>query len=77
MDFSITIVSHNQRELIEKYLPSILDVPTSATFEVALIDNALTDGCADWVSDNLPQVRIIRNNVPKSYAENMNQGMRA
>jgi N-acetylglucosaminyl-diphospho-decaprenol L-rhamnosyltransferase len=77
MDFSITVVSHNQRELIEKYLPSILDVPTSATFEVALIDNALTDGSSDWVSTNLPQVGIIRNNVPKSYAENMNQGMRA
>jgi GT2 family glycosyltransferase len=76
MDLSITIVSHNQRELIGKYLPSLFTVPTSATFEVLLIDNTCSDGTADWVSENLPQVHIIRNNIQKSYAENMNLGMK-
>ncbi len=76
MDLSIVVVSHNQIELVRKYLPSLFTVPTSATFEVLIIDNTCSDGTADWVSENLPQVQIIRNNVPKSYAENMNQGMR-
>jgi GT2 family glycosyltransferase len=76
MDFSIVIVSHNQRNLLERYLPSFFNVPTTAAFEIALVDNACSDGSAEWVSNNFPQVRIIRNEVPKSYAENMNRGMR-
>ena len=76
MDLSIVVVSHNQQALVKKYLPSLFTVIASVTFEVLLIDNTCSDGTADWVSKNLPQVQIIRNNVPKSYAENMNMGMK-
>lgn len=77
MDLSIVLVSHNQKELIKKYLPSLYTVPTSAAFEVLLIDNTCADGTADWVGRNFPQVRIVRNDIRKSYAENMNMGMRS
>ena len=76
MDLSIVVVSHGHRKLVEKYLSSILTVTTSATFEVALIDNDGGDGTAEWVLANLSQVRVIRNKSRKSYAENMNMGMR-
>lgn len=75
MDLSVVVVSHGQRRLVEKYLPTLFTVPTSATFEVALIDNMCTDGTAEWVSNNFPLVKVIRNNSRRSYAENMNLGM--
>lgn len=75
MDLSIVVVSHNHNQLIKKYLPSIFAIPTSVTFEVLLIDNTGSDSTADWVSNNFPQVKIVRNNIQKSYAENMNLGM--
>lgn len=76
MDLSIVVVSTNQRGLLEKYLLSLFMIPTSATFEVALIDNACTDDTSDWIRKNLPQIQIIRNDSKKSYSENMNLGMR-
>lgn len=75
MDLSIAVVSDNHRTLIEKYLPSVFRIPTQATIEAIMIDNACSDGTADWVRDNLPQVNIIRNRTRKSYAANMNLAM--
>ena len=76
MDLSIIVVNHHHREMIEKYMPTIFTVSNSATLEVALIDNTSDDGTAEWVADNLTQVKIVRNSRCKSYAENMNMGMR-
>jgi GT2 family glycosyltransferase len=75
VDLSIVVVSHNHRKYIEKYMPTILSIPTSATFEVALIDNYCKDGAGEWVRKNWPQVQVIYNNSNKSYAENINLGM--
>ena len=77
LDLSITVVSHNQLRLLRTHLPSVFSVKSKSTFEIALIDNACTDGTADWVRRHLPEVRIIRNNCRKSYAANMNSGARA
>ncbi len=75
MDLSIVLVSHGHKELVKKYLPSLFAFPASVKFEVALIDNNCSDGAADWVSENMPQVEVLRNKRSKSYAENMNMGM--
>jgi GT2 family glycosyltransferase len=76
VDLSIVVVNHNHREMIEKYLPEIFTASNTVTFEVALIDNACNDGTAKWVVDNLPKVKLVRNSSCKSYAENMNMGMK-
>ena len=75
VDLSIAVVSTNQRSLIASYLPSLFGVPDHATYEIALIDNACTDGTAEWVRHEWPQVQIIRHERPQSYAANMNLGM--
>ena len=63
MDLSIIVVNHHHREMIEKYMPTIFTVSNSATLEVALIDNTSDDGTAEWVADNLTQVKIVRNST--------------
>ena len=54
---SIVIPNWNGRDLLEKYLPSVVTaaekVPES---EVIVVDNGSTDGSADFVRQNFPQV---------------------
>ena len=76
LDLSITVVSHGHQALLERYLPSLFDVPTSVAFEVLLIDNTGSDGAADWVSRRFSHVHVVRNERPRSFAANMNTGMR-
>jgi GT2 family glycosyltransferase len=76
MDLSIVIVSHGHKEMVKKYLPSIFASTTSVKIEVAFIENRCNDGIDDWVDENFSQVNVIRNHRQKSYAENVNEGMR-
>jgi N-acetylglucosaminyl-diphospho-decaprenol L-rhamnosyltransferase len=75
MDLSIVVVNHHHRKMIEKNMPKIFAASNSATLEVSLIDNTRDDGAAEWVADNLTQIKLVRNSSRKSYAENMNMGM--
>lgn len=56
---SIVIVSWNGRELLERFLPSVL-ATDYANFEVVVADNASTDGTADWLAEAHPSVRVIQ-----------------
>ena len=56
---SIVIVSWNGRELLERFLPSVL-ATDYANFEVVVADNASTDGTADWLAEAHPRVRVIQ-----------------
>lgn len=76
VDLSITVVSHNHRAMVEAYLPSIFAVATRSTIEVLLIDNTGADGTAAWVRRHLPQVTVVQNEQPLSYAANINRGLR-
>lgn len=77
LDLSIVTVSHNQLPLIRQCLTSLFAISWEVTFEVALVDNACTDGTGDWVSRHYPQVKVIRREVHKGYAENGNTGIEA
>jgi GT2 family glycosyltransferase len=77
VDLSVVIVNHNHRRVIEKCFASLFSLPDRATFEVALVDNASTDGAADWVAARYPRVLIRRNQAPLGFAANANAGLRA
>jgi hypothetical protein len=76
-DLSIVTVSTNQLPLIRQCLTPLYALPWTVTFEVALVDNACTDGTGDWVRRHFPQVKIVRNEVRKGYPENGNIGIQA
>lgn len=76
MDLSIIVVSHGHRDFVERYLPSVFTTSERASMEILFIDNYGSDRAADWVSDNMPQVKIIRNDISRSYAENVNIGIK-
>jgi hypothetical protein len=59
--------------MIERYLPTVFDVPTRVSFEVVFVDNLGTDGAASWVERQYSTVRVFRNTVAQSFAANINR----
>lgn len=57
---SIVIPNWNGRDLLEKYLPSVVEACDFALGdELVVVDNASTDGSADWLTRTYPNVRVL------------------
>lgn len=50
---------------------------TYANFEILVVDNASTDGTAEIVKDQFPQVRVLSNGHNLGFAQGNNVGLRA
>ena len=73
---SIVIPSWNGRDLLEKYLPSVI----AATFpddEIIVVDNASSDGSADLVAARFPRVRLIRAERNLGFGGGSNRGIQS
>jgi GT2 family glycosyltransferase len=68
---SVIVVSHNHRHQLGRCLAS-LAATTEA--ELILVDNASSDGSADFVDENFPNVRIIRNETNRGFGGASNLG---
>jgi N-acetylglucosaminyl-diphospho-decaprenol L-rhamnosyltransferase len=75
LDLGIVIVNYNVRDLLRDCLESIYDSRGDLGFEVCVVDNGSTDGSADMVADEFPQVRLIRSQN-RGYAAGNNLGLR-
>jgi len=57
---SVVIPSWNGRDLLEKYLPSVIwACAVHPGHEVIVVDNGSTDGSTDFVRANFPQVKVV------------------
>jgi GT2 family glycosyltransferase len=74
MKVSIIIVNWNTRELLRQCLQSVYD-ETTVPFEVFVVDNASSDGSADMVRQNFPQVHLIANDQNRGFAAANNQAI--
>ena len=75
---AIVIPNWNGRDLLEKYLPSVIAaaerVPGS---EVIVVDNGSTDGSAEFVRDRLPRVRVVALERNLGFGGGSNAGFKA
>jgi GT2 family glycosyltransferase len=71
---AVVILNWNGKELLEKFLPSIVKFSTEATVYVA--DNASTDDSISFVSKEFPTVKIIQNEVNGGYAKGYNDALK-
>jgi GT2 family glycosyltransferase len=71
---SVIIVSHNSRTWLAECLPSIRD-QTYGPLEAVVVDNASTDGSADWVETNYPESIVIRLEKLHAFSEAINIGV--
>ncbi len=68
---SVVNVSWNGKKFLEKHLPSLKNLKYP-NYEVIVVDNASTDGSADFVRDNYPEFKIIENKTNLGTAEGSN-----
>jgi GT2 family glycosyltransferase len=76
LDLTVFISNYNTRELLRNCLKSIYQHTSGLAFEVVCVDDNSSDGSADMVAANFPQVVLIRNTTNQLYARNHNLGMR-
>jgi len=72
---SVIIVNHNGEEHLESCLRS-LTLANPQDYEIIVVDNASTDGSADFVERTFPGVRVIRNHVNGGFGQGNNLGAR-
>lgn len=68
MDVSVVVTCWNGRNLLEKNLPLVLaavENPGNKIKEVIVVDDASSDGSAEFLKKNYPQVTVV--SQPKNY----------
>jgi len=73
MDLTIIIVNWNTRELLGKCLDSLYSCIDNLRYDVYVVDNASSDGSAESVRENFPQVKLIANRENRGFARANNQ----
>jgi GT2 family glycosyltransferase len=76
VDVSVCIVNWNCREVLRGCLLSLRNQPADVKFEVFVVDNASTDGAAEMVAREFPEVTLIRNAQNAGFARANNQAAR-
>jgi O-antigen biosynthesis protein len=72
---SAVIPNWNGRDLLDKYLPSVVDA--MAGHEVVVVDNGSTDGSADFVRAHFPTVKLLALPENLGFGGGSNAGFRA
>ena len=75
MYLSIVIVNWNTRELLANCLTSICNSPPGFPFGVTVVDNASSDGSAEMVRNQFPEVQLLANRENAGFAKATNQGI--
>lgn len=75
-DLSISILSFNTRALLRRCLQSIETRTNSISYEVIVVDNASSDGSAEMVKREFPNVTLIENPKNRWYSGGNNEGLR-
>src|SRR3954463_665600 len=72
---SVVIPNWNGRDLLEKYLPSVLEA--MGDNEVIVVDNGSTDGSTAFVSERFPSVKVLALPANLGFGGGSNAGFRA
>ena len=74
MKVAVVILNWNGKQLLERFLPSVLAYSNEATIYVA--DNASSDSSVAFVSEKFPTVKIIQNDKNGGYAQGYNDALK-
>ena len=75
---SVVIPNWNGKHLLEKYLPSVIEaLKGHAANEIVVVDNASTDGSADFVRRRFPRVNLVELRENLGFGGGSNAGFRA
>ena len=75
---SVVIPNWNGRDLLEKYLPSVIEaLAGNPANEIIVVDNGSSDGSAQFVRDHFPSVRLLALAHNLGFGGGSNAGFRA
>ena len=66
----VIVVTYNGMRWLSRCLGSVTDA------DVMVIDNASADGSADFVADNYPEARLVRNSSNEGFSKPNNEGFK-
>lgn len=75
-DFSIIIVSWNAKQFLSECLLSCVRAINGYDAEIIVVDNASSDGSAEFVLEHYPYVKVIQNCNNLGFAKGNNVGIR-
>jgi GT2 family glycosyltransferase len=73
IDVSVCIANWNCRDLLRGCLESLQDQPQGVRLEVIVVDNASSDGAAEMVEHEFPEVLLLRNDSNRGFSRANNQ----
>lgn len=73
---AVIILNWNGRELLRKYLPSVVECNSDEIADVVVVDNGSTDGSQDVLRTEFPSVKTIFYNENYGYAEGYNRAVK-
>ncbi|MCX5783504.1 MAG: glycosyltransferase family 2 protein, partial [Elusimicrobia bacterium] len=76
MNVSVVLVSYNTKELTLAALASVFEKTSGVSFEVIVVDNASSDGSAEMIRADFPQVRLIENKENRGFGAANNAGIK-
>ncbi|MBY0503620.1 MAG: glycosyltransferase [Bryobacteraceae bacterium] len=75
---SVVIPNWNGRDLLEKYLPSVVTALAGhPDNEIVVVDNGSTDGSAQFLREHFPQVKLVALEKNLGFGGGSNAGFRA
>ncbi|MGG8495536.1 glycosyltransferase family 2 protein [Tenacibaculum sp. TC6] len=74
MKTAIVILNWNGKQLLEQFLPSVVNFSVNEA-EVYIADNASTDDSIAFVQENFPTVKIVQNRINGGYAKGYNDAL--
>jgi GT2 family glycosyltransferase len=75
MDLSIITVAWNSKDRLSECINSVQQSAKSISWEMFVVDNNSSDGSADLVKKNFPEVKLIRNKFNAGFAKANNQAI--
>lgn len=76
MKIAIVILNWNGKELLKKFIPSIIKHSDSNYATIYIADNASTDDSISFIKDNFPIVKIIQNSENAGFAKGYNLALK-
>jgi GT2 family glycosyltransferase len=73
---SIVILNWNGKDMLETFLPSVMEHSPSDMAEIVVADNGSTDNSTSILAERFPSVRIIRFEKNHGFAAGYNKAMR-
>lgn len=78
-NISVVIPSFNGKELLEQYLPSLLETLRNSRqvsqYETIIVDDASTDDTDAFLAENFPEVIYLKNTENMGFSKTSNRGL--